>query len=70
MVGAKELLVGEKSLLLGCPRVVVAELVKVYEGFGYRNDEGRMVACDGVRFLQRGVDVGISDLGISVRRAL
>ena len=35
-VGAEEVLDGKKSLLLGSPYVVVAELVEVYKGFGYR----------------------------------
>ena len=63
LVGAEELLDGKKSLLLGCPCVVVAKLVEVYEGFGYRKDEGRMVACGGVWIYKGRVKVGISDLG-------
>ena len=48
---------------MGCPCVVVAELVEVYEGFGYGKDEGRMVARGGVWFYRGEVDVVISDLG-------
>ena len=59
LVGAEKLLDGKKSLLLGCPCVVVAELVEVYEGFGYRKDEGRMVACGGVLINRGGVEVGM-----------
>ena len=53
----------KKSLLLGCPCVVVAQLVEAYNGFGYKKDEGRMVACCGVGIYQTGVEVGISDSG-------
>ncbi len=63
LLGAKELLDGKNSLLLGCPCVAVAELVEICEGFGYRKDEGRMVASGGVWIYKEGVEVGISDLG-------
>ena len=36
LVGAEEVLDGKKSLLLRCPCVVVAELVEVSTGVGYR----------------------------------
>ena len=35
-----ELLDGEYILFLGCACGVIAELVEVYEGFGYREDKG------------------------------
>ncbi len=59
----EELLDGKKSLLLGCPCVVVTELVVVYKGFGYRLDEGRVVACGGVWIYRGEGGVRISDLG-------
>jgi len=38
LVGAEEVLDGKESLLLGCPCVVVAEMVEVYKRFGYWKD--------------------------------
>ena len=56
---------------MGCPWVVVAELVDVYEGLGYRKDDGRMVACGGVwTYRGGGWKWGSKIWGISVRRAL
>jgi len=63
LVETEVVLDGKNSLLLGCPCVVVAELVEVNKGFGYRKNEGRLVACCGIWIYQRGVEVEISDLG-------
>jgi hypothetical protein len=61
----------EKFLLLGYARVVVAELVEVYnKGFGDREVKGRMVACGGVCVYSGGGGTGSLIWGISARRAL
>ena len=49
--------------MLGYPCVVVAELLDVYEGFGDREDKGRMVARGGVCVYKEGVGDGVFDLG-------
>jgi hypothetical protein len=33
---------------MGCSCGVIAKLVEVYEGFGYREDKGRVVSSGGV----------------------
>jgi len=48
--------------LLGCPYVVVSELVEVYEGLGSREDEGRIVVRGRVGDYEGGMEVGVSDL--------
>ena len=53
LVGVEELLDSEKGLLLGNLCVVVAELVEICEGFGNREDKGRIVARGGV-YVYRG----------------
>ncbi len=62
MVGVEELVHGELGLLLGCPCVVVFELLEVCEGFGNREDEGRMVARRRVGVYGGGIETGVSDL--------
>jgi hypothetical protein len=60
---------GEWGLLLGYPCVIVAELVEVYEGFGNRQVNRRMVARDGVCVYIRGMGDGVSDLGYLGQKA-
>jgi len=48
--------------VLGCPCVVVSELVEVYEGFGDREDEEWMVTRGRVGVYGRGMETGVSDL--------
>ncbi len=44
VVRLDELLDGEEGLFLGCACGVIAKLIEVNEGFGYREDEGGMVS--------------------------
>jgi len=55
--------------LLGDACAWVAELVKVYEGFGDRDVEGMMVACGGYVSTERGWEVWSPIWGISAKRA-
>ena len=49
--------------MLGYQCVVVSELVEVYEGFGDREDNGRMVARGRACVYRGGMKVGVADLG-------
>ena len=53
---------GESGLLLGCPCVVISELVEVYEGFRDRENERRMVARGRVGVYGGEMEAGVSDL--------
>ena len=51
---------------MGCPCVFVFEFIEVYEGFGDREEEGRMVARSRVCVYGGRLEVGVSnsrDLG-------
>ena len=48
--------------MLGCPCVALSELVEVYEGFGDREDEGRMVARGRVGIYGEGMEIEVPDL--------
>ena len=58
-----ELLDGKYILFMCCSRGFVAELVKVYKGFGYREDEGGCLAwwdmCPLWEVLVRGLQFGV-----------
>ena len=52
----------EYGLLLGFLCVVVSELVEIYEGFGDREHEARMVARSREVGYRGGLEAGVSDL--------
>jgi hypothetical protein len=54
---------------MGYTRVVISELVEVYEWVGDRELKGRMVACGGI-CVYKGGEMKSSISGISGRRAL
>ena len=59
-----ELLDGEQGLFLSGTCGFIAELVEVYEGFGYREDkEAGVVSRDGVRVRHGGMECEVSNLG-------
>ena len=48
---------------MGCSCGVIAELVEIYEGFGYREDKGGVVSSGRVCIRRGRVGCEVSDLG-------
>ncbi len=55
---------------MGCSCGVIAELIEVYEGFGYREDEGGWSRVVGYVFVVGGTGAGSPIWGMSAKRAL